>query len=291
MKNYTLPLFSVFFVSMAVAMEAPKEPCLFELVPVEVRKALMQAVTAQRENDVIQNLRKLSRPFGHIFDNIDLQDALINNLAVRFNDNDRISTVLQLQTKWAAEWLRRMLGAYPNFSDLRNIADRLVGLLWLGKNSSQNTKALIHFFLTYFPESVNVSSNQNYTLLMAASEVGLIDVVYRLLAQHGINVDKVNPEHGFTALIYAVIQGHEAIVHLLINAGADIDVRTRQGLTPLMYAVQHGRLPIIYQLLAAGANLNAKSNCGSILDIARRSQNVNKDAILQLLHDEYGIQE
>ncbi|KAI9340157.1 ankyrin repeat-containing domain protein [Zopfochytrium polystomum] len=66
---------------------------------------------------------------------------------------------------------------------------------------------------------------------MKASSHNRPDVVRFLLDRHA-NVNH-SDHHGWTALHSSVSSGNEEIAWLLINAGADVNARSRDGLTPL----------------------------------------------------------
>lgn len=59
--------------------------------------------------------------------------------------------------------------------------------------------------------------------------------------------------NGHRPLQVAIRAGSEEIVRLLIDAGAEIDVRDRGGLTPFQVAVQQEDKPIADLLLSRGA--------------------------------------
>lgn len=84
-----------------------------------------------------------------------------------------------------------------------------------------------------------VTSPYDGTALIAAAHLGHAEVVRRLIAA-GAPLDHVN-NLGWTALIEAVILGdggayHQAVVRLLIEAGADRSIADRDGVTPLIHA-------------------------------------------------------
>ena len=63
-----------------------------------------------------------------------------------------------------------------------------------------------------------------------------------------------------------------AVLELLVDAGADLDIRNSGGVTPLMQAAGQGRRDIVKQLLLAGARVDFKDYQGSsAADWARRS--------------------
>jgi len=77
------------------------------------------------------------------------------------------------------------------------------------------------------------------TALIAAAHLGHVEVVWRLI-EAGAPLDHVN-NLGWTALIEAVVLGdggsdHQAVVQLLVRAGADKAIADRDGVTPGAHA-------------------------------------------------------
>jgi ankyrin repeat protein len=94
------------------------------------------------------------------------------------------------------------------------------------------------------------------TALIPAAHHGHPETVKILLAT-AIDKDHVN-KLGWTALLEAVILGdggrtHTAIVKLLVDAGANVNIADRQGVTPLQHARRSGYREMIAILEAAGA--------------------------------------
>ena len=86
------------------------------------------------------------------------------------------------------------------------------------------------------------------------------------LAQ-GLDVDS-RDDNGYTPLHWNADMGctpgdREALVTLLLDAGATIESRDAQGRTPLSVAAQSGSSTIVRMLLLAGADANARSNSGT----------------------------
>jgi len=90
-----------------------------------------------------------------------------------------------------------------------------------------------------------------------ASERGHVEVVRYLLNESDIDVDHVN-DLGWTALLEAILLSdggprHQAIVELLIEHGADVDLADRDGVRPLAHARARGQREIVTLLEAADA--------------------------------------
>ena len=67
---------------------------------------------------------------------------------------------------------------------------------------------------------------------------------------------------GFTLLMYAVANGQEKLVDLLLGRGAKVNQQASNGMTALMHAVLSNRPPIVRRLLGLGADLKARAANG-----------------------------
>ena len=98
------------------------------------------------------------------------------------------------------------------------------------------------------------------TLLHRAAERGQISVVEFLLAS-GAAIDARNTspdsyyERQWTPLMFAISENQTPISELLLDAGADINVRDTEGRTPLLLAIEKGRQSMSERLIEMGANL------------------------------------
>ncbi|KAJ7305743.1 hypothetical protein JRQ81_010109 [Phrynocephalus forsythii] len=63
---------------------------------------------------------------------------------------------------------------------------------------------------------------------------------------------------GWTPLMYASYIGHDTIVHILLEAGANVNLPTPEGQTPLMLAASCGNETVASLLLQRGAELERK---------------------------------
>lgn len=117
------------------------------------------------------------------------------------------------------------------------------------------------------PDTVDANGN---TLLILAAREGNAETVDALL--------KYRPRiayrnlAGDSALMLAVLRGHDKVVDVLIGAGAPLN---HDGWTPLHYAAFEGRLEILERLIAAGAELEALApNKSDALMLAARNGHI-----------------
>lgn len=65
---------------------------------------------------------------------------------------------------------------------------------------------------------------------------------------------------GNTPLMYGCAGGHEEVVRVLLEAGANVEDHNENGHTPLMEAASAGHVPVAKILLEHGAGINTHSN-------------------------------
>ncbi|XP_009275704.1 PREDICTED: ankyrin repeat and SAM domain-containing protein 3 [Aptenodytes forsteri] len=93
--------------------------------------------------------------------------------------------------------------------------------------------------------------------LHTASSVGQYEVVQECIQRGDLDLNKRNCG-GWTPLMYASYIGHDTIVHLLLEAGVNVNIPTPEGQTPLMLASSCGNESVAYFLLQQGAELEMK---------------------------------
>lgn len=118
---------------------------------------------------------------------------------------------------------------------------------------------------------IDAASPAGETALMHACIKGHIDVVQQLLAMDA----RIN-QPGWTPLHYAASADtpHSvAIAQLLLQRHAYIDAQSPNHSTPLMLAAQYGSEAMVQLLLDAGADVQARNQLGlTAVDFARRSE-------------------
>ena len=116
---------------------------------------------------------------------------------------------------------------------------------------------LIGIFSLYINDHavLQEDENMNFTFelaLLEAVTAGHNEAVEFLLqletAKETVTIDHTN-EEGKTALMLASEKGHEDIVHSLISAGTNVNLRDNNGWTALMRAIRHNQISIISMLL------------------------------------------
>ena len=121
------------------------------------------------------------------------------------------------------------------------------------------------------------------TALIMAAWSGHTDVVERLLAVRGIDVNAKGSKFdaGFTALTWAATNGHADVVELLLAApGIDVNAKTDAGNTALMKAASHGDTDIVRRLLAApGIDVKAKGRWGGNTALMLAAENGHTDVV------------
>jgi ankyrin repeat protein len=115
---------------------------------------------------------------------------------------------------------------------------------------------------------VNATTYQQETALMWAAAEGHTDVVKALLdnradanrkARQTTLEERKHADHptgGFTALMYAVRNGHAAAATTLAKGGADLNVTNGDGATALIIAIVNDRFDLAGTLLDLGADAN-----------------------------------
>ncbi|MEW5789135.1 MAG: ankyrin repeat domain-containing protein [Pseudomonadota bacterium] len=107
------------------------------------------------------------------------------------------------------------------------------------------------------PEFAGERQRQLITAAQQGDRAGL-----EALLKQGVNPNGRIDPWSRTALIHAVDRGDVEMVRLLLEGGADPDMKAG-GHTPLVLAALHGHARIVKQLLAGGADPDLKSGDGN----------------------------
>ena len=103
-------------------------------------------------------------------------------------------------------------------------------------------------------------NNKGQTPLSYAAANGHEGVV-TLLLEKGAELE--TKDYDWTPLLYAARNGHEAVVKLLLEKGAELETKGEgYGQAPLSYAAEKGHEVVVKLLLEKGAELDTKDKCG-----------------------------
>jgi ankyrin repeat protein len=119
---------------------------------------------------------------------------------------------------------------------------------------------------------LEIRSSRDETALYMASSRGCVDIVRQLVGhgadpnakcrgwmQFGLDLMDLGLNLKWTPLHAAINKGHRDIVLLLLEGGADPEIRSSQDETALYMASSRGCVDIVRQLVSHGADPNAKS--------------------------------
>jgi ankyrin repeat protein len=152
---------------------------------------------------------------------------------------------------------------------------------YVNETNKEMVKLLPHIefpeFLTEAEEKI--SSDQFFDAAIDNS----VDIIKEYIKQGG-DVNIRNPHSSQTSLMYATMDINLEIMKLLIDAGADVDVKTDNGSTALMYACANDSADAVKMLIDAGANTGIKNLNGyDAFYFAEKFGKSDKDMILRLL--------
>ena len=126
------------------------------------------------------------------------------------------------------------------------------------------------------------------TPLVTAANVGNVDAVVMLLkAKANVNLESQNLEYRnhMTPLRAAASRGYTKIVHLLLDAGADVHQKSEGYGTVLESAALHDQVEVVRKLLETGADVNAEvgPNKTALQGVAATSNKQKKIEVIELL--------
>lgn len=151
-------------------------------------------------------------------------------------------------------------GFDPNTLDPKGMHGLYIALQ---EGSLKAAEALIDWPKT----NVEWRTPQDESPLMMAALKGHTELVRKLIAR-GADVNKP----GWAPLHYAATNGHLKIMEILLEEHAFIDAQSPNGTTPLMMAAHYGTPAAVKLLLEAGADTQMKNELGlSAVDFANRA--------------------
>lgn len=109
--------------------------------------------------------------------------------------------------------------------------------------------------------SPDTENERGVPLLILSIRNKHTDIALDLIA-HGADVNRVSVDRGNTALMDAAVAGELPLVDALLDAGAEVNLQSKNGQTALMLAVGEGQAESVRELLDRGAEIRIKDNLG-----------------------------
>ncbi|OBT38924.1 hypothetical protein VE00_10715 [Pseudogymnoascus sp. WSF 3629] len=164
------------------------------------------------------------------------------------------------------EWKNHALAAYPTWMDRpgmeKSMLEKLPSLrnTWLFSAIKIGQVAAVGQLLDGGATIGSADGGVNSSPMYLATIYGQEKVV-ELLLNRGADVN-LKDEDDDSILLNAIRHGHEEVVELLLKRGAKVNMKDRNQITPLVEAVLLGNEPIAKLLLNKGANVNLSSENG-----------------------------
>ena len=132
------------------------------------------------------------------------------------------------------------------------------------------------------PNKINDYGDIDWSINQVVEDDDNVDIV-KLLLENGLNPN--NEKYSVKPLYIASENGALENIKVLINAGADIDHKSRDylGMTALMIASQNNHLDVVELLLDAGANPNKQDREGNTPLFISLEEDVSENIIQILL--------
>jgi ankyrin repeat protein len=130
-------------------------------------------------------------------------------------------------------------------------------------SASGKFDVVAHLVFTY-PEAINYYAEDGFTPLGLACYFGQHEIA-RYLVLKGADVNMPS-NNGFNVFpIHSAAAGNYTdIARLLIENGANVNVRQQAGATPLHSAAQNGNIDLLILLLENGADVNVRMEGGKL---------------------------
>ncbi|MFZ6861027.1 ankyrin repeat domain-containing protein [Undibacterium sp. Ji67W] len=169
--------------------------------------------------------------------------------AVKFNDVTTVRSLLQR-------------GMDPNSVDtLRGESALMIAI-------REKSMKVVDTLLSASDIKLEQHARNGDTALMLASFLGNVEAVKKLIAA-GAEVN----QPGWAAVHYAAASGNVETLSLLLEHAAYIDSESPNKTTPLMMALNFGMYDTAKMLIDAGADINLKNDAGmTALDFANKSE-------------------
>ncbi|KAL8701797.1 MAG: hypothetical protein Q9201_004711 [Fulgogasparrea decipioides] len=158
-------------------------------------------------------------------------------------------------------------------------------IFWADHHQHTNSFGAIKFFesclTTSGGQSIIGRHGRNYGTTLHAASAGGHNKIVEMLLDKGADINAQGGEYG-NALQAAITEGHDKVVQILLDKGADVNQGRRYS-NALQAASAGGRDKVVQMLLDKGADINAQGGeCGNALQAASAR---GHDKVVQILLD------
>jgi ankyrin repeat protein len=163
-----------------------------------------------------------------------------------------------------------MLSCYFKKPEVSALLLKFVDEVSLFEASAVGKFDVVAYIVGTHPDSVNDYAPDGFTPLGLACYFGQAEVArYLVLKGADVNLPSNNGFHVYP--IHSAVAGNYTdIARMLVNAGAQVNVKQQAGSTPLHSAAQNGNTEILILLLEHGAEVNTRMEGGKLpADLAK----------------------
>ena len=206
--------------------------------------------------------------------------------AIRAGDAAKVTALLDaqpslLEAKNAQGQSGVLAACYTGRREIRDLLIARGAKLELHEAAAAGQLARVKELVEKQPSLAKGFSPDGFPLLALAAAFGHEEVA-KYLHEKGGDVNAISTNGtGYTALTGAVAGSHAAIVHWLLQQGANANYRYGAGYFPLLEAAANGRLEIVKMLIEHGAEAQAKTNEGKTA--AQAAEERNHTAVVEFL--------
>jgi ankyrin repeat protein len=163
-----------------------------------------------------------------------------------------------------------MLSCYYKQPEVTKLLLKFVDEIDLFEASAAGKFDVVAHIVFNHPDAVNLYADDGFTPLGLACYFGRSEVArYLVLKGADVNLPSNNGFNVFP-LHSAAAGNYTNIARMLIDNGAQVNVKQQAGSTPLHSAAQTGNLELLILLLEKGAEVNARMEGGKLpADLAR----------------------
>lgn len=186
----------------------------------------------------------------------------LNNLLARDPSLTKVVTSLHVSPL--------LLSCYYKKPEVTNLLLKYADEISLFEASAVGKFDVVAHLVFTHPDAVNMYANDGFTPLGLACYFGQFEVArYLVLKGADVNLPSNNGFHVFP--IHSAAAGsYNDIARMLIENGAQVNVKQQAGATPLHSAAQNGNLDLLIMLLENGAETSVRMEGGKLpADLAR----------------------